>query len=75
MDLDLDFVSKQFLDGHKAFKTTLSLLKHQGERVIDISSILFLSLQNCSTVPMVKTSIYDVNDFKCAADRHTKFLL
>ena len=72
--MDLDFVYKQLLDGHKACKTTLSLTRLQRERLIGLASILYLSLQNCSTVTMVKTSIYNVNT-KCAADTYTKFLL
>ena len=73
--VDLDFVHKQLLNRHKAFKTTLFLTQYQRERLIGITSILYLSLQNCSTVTMVETSIYDVNT-KCAADRrYTKFLL
>ena len=70
----LDFVYKQLLDGHKACKTTLSLTQYQRERLIGLASILYLSLQNCNTVTMVKTSIYDVNT-KCAADTYTKLLL
>ena len=65
---------KQLLDGHKLCNTTLSLTQYQRERMIGLWSILYLSLQNCSTVTMVKTSIYDVNA-KCAADMYTKFLL
>ena len=72
--VDLDFVYKQLLDGHKACKTTLSLTQYQRERLIGLASILYLILQNCGTVTMVKTSIYDVNT-KCAADTYTKFLL
>ena len=72
--MDLDFVCKQLLDGHKPCKTTLSLTQCQRERLIGLTSILHLSLQNCSTVTMVKTSIYDVNA-KCAADTYTKLLL
>ena len=72
--VDLDFVHKQLLDGHKACKTTLSLTQYQRERLIGLTSILYLNLQNCSTVTMVETSIYDVNT-KRAADRYTKFLL
>ena len=52
---------KQLLDGHKACKTTLSLTRCQRERLIGLTNILSLSLQNCSTVTMVKTSIYDVD--------------
>ena len=63
--MDLDFVYKQLLDGHKACKTTLSLKSYQRERLIGLTSILYLSLQNCSTVTMVKTSIYDVKT-KCS---------
>ena len=59
--MDLDFLYKQLLDGHKACKTTLSLTQYQREKLIGLASILYLSLQNCSTVTMVKTSIYDVN--------------
>ena len=59
--VDLDFVNKQSLNGHKACKTTLPLTQYQRERLIGLTSILYLSLQNCGTVTMVKTSIYDVN--------------
>ena len=52
---------KQLLDGHKPCNTTLSLTQYQRERLIGLTSILYLSLQNYSTVTMVKTSIYDVN--------------
>ena len=55
--VDLDFVYKHLLDGHKACKTTLSLTQYQRERLIGLTSILYLSLQNCSTVTLVKTSI------------------
>ena len=72
--VDLDFVYKQLLDGHKACKTVLFLTQYQRERLIGLTSILYLCLQNCSSVTMVKTSIYDV-DTKCAADTYTKFLL
>ena len=72
--MDLDFVYEQLLDGHKACKTTLSFTQYQRERLIGLTSILYLSLQNCSTVMMVKTSIYDVNT-ECAADTYTEFLL
>ena len=72
--LDLDFVYKQLLDRHEDCKTTLSLTKYQRERVIGLTSILYLSLQNCSAVTMVKASMYDVNT-KCAADTYAKFLL
>ena len=71
--VDLDFVYKQLLDGHKACKATLSLTQYQRERLIGLTSILYLSLQNCSTVTMVKTSICEVNT-KGAADTYTKFL-
>ena len=64
--VDLDFVYKQLLDGHKACKTTLSLTQYQRKRLIGLTSILYLSL-------MVKTSVYDDNT--CAADTYTKFLL
>ena len=72
--VDLDFVYKQLLDRHKACKITSSLTQYQRERLISLTRILYLSLQNCSTVTMVKTSIYDVKT-KCAADMYTKFLL
>ena len=45
--LDLDFVYKQLLDWHKAWETTLSLTKYQRERLIGLTSILYLSMQNC----------------------------
>ena len=46
-----------------------------SKRKIDsrLTSILYLSLQSCSTVTMVKTSIYDVNT-KCAAQGGTPIL-
>ena len=72
--VDLDFVYKRLRDGHKACKTILSLTQYQRERLIGLTSILYLTLQNCSTVTMVKTSIYGVNT-KRAADTYTKFLL
>ena len=72
--VDLDFVYKQLLDGHKACKATLSLTLYQRERLIGLVSILYFSLQNCSTVTMVKRIIYDVST-KCAADTYTEFLL
>ena len=67
----LDFVYKQLLDGHKARRITLSLTQYQRERLTGLASILYLSLQNCSTVTMVKTSIYNVNT-KCAADTYNQ---
>ena len=72
--VDLDFVYKQLLDGHKPCNTTLSLTQYQRERLTGLRSILYLSLQNYSTVTMVKTSIYDVNA-KCASDTYSKILL
>ena len=72
--VDLDFVYNQLLDGHKPCNITLSLTQYQRERLIGLTRILYLSLQNCSTVTMVKTSIYDVNA-KCTADMYSKFLL
>ena len=72
--VDLDIVYKQLLDGHKPGNTILSLTQYQRERLIDLTSILYLSLQNYSTVAMVKTRIYDVNA-KYAADTYSKFLL
>ena len=72
--MNSDFVYKQLLDEHNARKTTLSLRQYQRERLIVLTSILYFSLQNCSSVTMVKTSIYDVN-IKCAADMYMKFLL
>ena len=47
--VDLDFVYKQLLGGLQACKTTLSLTQYQIERLIGLASILYLSLQNCST--------------------------
>ena len=72
--VDLDFVYKQLLDGYKPCNATLSLTQYQRERLIGLTNILYLSLQNYSTVTIVKTSIYDVNA-KCAADTYSKFLL
>ena len=72
--VDLDFLYKQLFDGYKPCNTTLSLKQYQRERLIGLTSILYLSLQNYSIVTMVKTSIYDVNA-KCAADTCSKFLL
>ena len=72
--MDSDFVYKQLLDRHKPCNTTLSLTQYQKERLIGFTRILYLSLQNYSTVTMVKTGIYDVNA-KCAADTYSKFLL
>ena len=59
--VDLDFVYKQLLDGHKPCNSPLSLTQYQRERLIGLTSILYLSLHNYSTVTMVKTSIYNVN--------------
>ena len=70
----LDFVYKQLSDGHKACKTTLFFTQYQRQRLIGLTSILYLSLQNYSTVTIVKTNIYDVNT-EWAADTYTKFLL
>ena len=67
-------VYKQLPDGYEACKTTLSLIQLQRDRLIGLASILYLSLQNCSAVTMVKSSIYDDNT-KCAADTYAKFLL
>ena len=72
--VDLDFMYKQLLDGCKPCNTTLSLTQYQRERLIILTSILYLSLQNYSTVTLVETSICDVN-VKCAADTCSKFLL
>ena len=55
--VDLDFVYKQLLDRHKPCNTTLSLTQYQRERFIGVTSILYLSLQNCGTVTIVKPSI------------------
>ena len=62
------------LDDHKPCNTTISLTQYQRERLISLTSILYLSFQNCSTVTIIKTSIYEVN-VKCAADTHSKLLL
>ena len=59
--VDLDSMYEQLLDGHKPCNITLSLTQYQRERLIGLTSILYLSLQNYSTVKMVKTSIYNVN--------------
>ena len=53
---------KQLLDGHEASKTTLSLTDYQRERLVGLRSILYLNLQNCSTVTMVKTSIHNLTN-------------
>ena len=37
------------------------MTQYQKERLIGLTSILYLSLQNYSIVTMAKTSIYDVN--------------
>ena len=55
--VDLDFMYKQL---HKPCNPALSLTQYQGERQIGLTNILYLSLKNCSTVTMVKTSIYNV---------------
>ena len=52
---DLDLVHKQLLDGHKPCNTTLSLTQYQRERSIGLTSILYLGLQNYSTVTMLRT--------------------
>ena len=52
-----NIVYKELLDWHKACKTPLFLTQYQRERLIGLTSIVYLSLQNCSTVTMVKTSI------------------
>ena len=72
--VDLDSMYKQLLADHKPCNTTLSLTQYQRERLISLTSILYLILQNYSTVTIDKTSIYDVNA-KCAADTYSKFLL
>ena len=72
--VNLDFVYKQLFDRHKACKATLSFTQYQRERLVGLTSILYLSLQNCSTVTIVKANIYDVNA-KCAACTYTNCLL
>ena len=57
--VDLDFVYELLLDGHIPCNTTLALTQYQRERLIGLTSILYLILQNYSTVTMVKSSIYD----------------
>ena len=52
--VDIDSMYKQLLDGHKACKTTLSFTQYQREGLIGLTSILYSSLQKCSTVMMVK---------------------
>ena len=69
--VDLDFMYKQLLDKHKPSNTTLSLTQYQRERLISLTSILYLSWQNYSTATMVKASIYDVI-VKCAADTYSE---
>ena len=46
--MDLKFVYKQLLDGHKAYKTTLSLTQCQRERLIGLilASVIFLATFN-----------------------------
>ena len=46
--VDFDFVHKQLCDGHKPCNTTLSLTQYQRERLIGLTSILYLSLQYCN---------------------------
>ena len=67
--VDLDFVYKQLLDGHKPCNTKLSLTQYQRERLIGLTNILYLSLQNYSTVTMIKTSIYDVRGWSLLIPR------
>ena len=73
--MDLDFVYKQLLDGHKACKTIDIILDTISKRKIDRSCKHFIpqfgELQYCNGG---QTSIYDVNT-KCAADTYTKFVL
>ena len=53
--VDLDFIMhKQLLDGNKPCNTTLSLTQYQRERLIGLTSVLYLSLQNCSTKRLSK---------------------
>ena len=59
--VNLDFVYKQLLEEHIACKTTLSSTQYQKQKLVGLISILYLSLQNCSAVTIVKTNIYDVN--------------
>ena len=69
---------KQLLYGHKACKTTLSLTLISKRKIDKCYKHFDLSLQNCSTVRMVKTGICDVctnTNTDCAADVYTKFLL
>ena len=87
--VDLSFVCQQLFEGCKACKTTLSLTQCQRERVTGLSSILYLSCQNCNTITTVKTSTWHVNEntkdgrnaciynvnTQCAAGTYTKFLL
>ena len=71
--VDLDFIYNQLLDGHKPCNTTLSLTQYQRERLIGLTSILYLSLQY----------FYDgqnkhlrcLLNAKCAADTYSEFLL
>ena len=44
--VDLDFLYNKLLDGHKPFNTILSLTQYHRERLICLTSILYLSLHN-----------------------------
>ena len=46
--VDLDFVYKQLLEGHKPCNTTLSLTQYQRQGLKGLTSILYLSLQYCN---------------------------
>ena len=48
--VDLDFMYKQLLDGHKPCNTTLALTQYRRERLVDLTSILymFVELQYCN---------------------------
>ena len=52
--VEIDFMYKQLLDGHKPCNTTLSLTQYHRKRLISPTSILFLSLQDYSTFSMGK---------------------
>ena len=53
---------KQLLDGCEACKITLSLTQCHRERLIGLTSILYLNGQNCCTLTMVKTSTWHLSE-------------
>ena len=71
--MDLDFMYKQLLDGHKPCNTTLSLTQYQREIGWSYKRFIpqYAEMQYCNDG---LNKHYDVNA-KCAADTYTKFLL